>query len=572
MKSGRDRNFVRDRVATMPKMRRGQIRDNDGTAWLAALMLLALVVLFALAWQAYDAVRSHREVADGVLRDYAGLAADELVRRSLQAVGYSAAVPLLQQVTLLGERAQEGVLASPDLMAEVGDPRLRDAAPIMAATVRLEIASGELETAGDPLAASSIAWLTDTLADPDVHLRHGRSLVDSRYSVAGDDEIRLIFSPVSETSERVYGFVLDTGALGPRLSGTLLQTAVLPASLGADAPDSDALGNDRLAIRITDAADRTVLEHGTPPGPYDPGWIAREFGDSYGGLLDGWRLRVAIDPQAASRLVIGGLPRSRLPAVAGLIALGLALFAGALVQLRRARRLARLRADFVAEVSHELRTPLTQIRMFNEMLLLGRVRSEDDARRAHEIVDREARRLGRLVDNVLAFARRERDERPLNFEVRPLTPIVTAVVEEMEPLAAARDATIEMDLDDALWARVDPEAVHQMLLNLLDNAIKYGPAGQSIRATLEATPGNRVEIAITDRGPGVPRRDRERIFDSYHRLDRDRKAAVAGAGIGLSVVRQLAAHHKGGARVEAADGGGARFVIDLPRAAPREEG
>jgi signal transduction histidine kinase len=112
---------------------------------------------------------------------------------------------------------------------------------------------------------------------------------------------------------------------------------------------------------------------------------------------------------------------------------------------------------------------------------------------------------------------------------------------------------------------VDEGALRQMLLNLLDNGVKYGPEGQTVTIGSEAVL-DRVRVWVQDQGPGVPAGDRERVWDRFWRLERDRGTAVAGTGIGLSVVRELASLHGGRAWVETAPGGGARFVLDLPAA------
>src|SRR5213083_3043837 len=120
------------------------------------------------------------------------------------------------------------------------------------------------------------------------------------------------------------------------------------------------------------------------------------------------QVQVALRPDVAPKLVVGGMPRSNLPMLLSLLAITAALVVGALLQLRREYELSRLRADFVSGVSHELRTPLAQIRMFSETLLLGRVRSDDERERSLEIIDQEARRLTHLVENLLHFSRSER--------------------------------------------------------------------------------------------------------------------------------------------------------------------
>src|SRR5213076_2188456 len=245
------------------------------------------------------------------------------------------------------------------------------------------------------------------------------------------------------------------------------------------------------------------------------------------------QVQVALRPDLAPKLVIGGMPRSNLPMLLSLLALTAGLVVAALLQLRREYELSQLRADFVSGVSHELRTPLAQIRMFSETLLLGRVRSDEEQVRSLEIIDQEARRLTHLVENLLHFSRSERQ--------------LTRLSPAPAPLAAL----------------VDADALRQMLLNLLDNAVKYGPAGQTVTLGLSVGEG-RARICVDDQGPGVPAADRERIWDQFWRLERDRGSAVAGTGIGLSVVRELVALHGGRAWAEDAPGSGGRFVIELP--------
>jgi signal transduction histidine kinase len=116
---------------------------------------------------------------------------------------------------------------------------------------------------------------------------------------------------------------------------------------------------------------------------------------------------------------------------------------------------------------------------------------------------------------------------------------------------------------------VDPDAVRQILINLLDNAVKYGGSPQRVIVGLEA--GNAVALlSVDDQGPGIPAADRERVFEHFQRLERDRQSAIAGTGIGLSVVKELVGRHGGRCWVTAGDRGGARFVVELPLAAPEE--
>ncbi|HEX8906176.1 MAG TPA: HAMP domain-containing sensor histidine kinase, partial [Longimicrobiaceae bacterium] len=170
---------------------------------------------------------------------------------------------------------------------------------------------------------------------------------------------------------------------------------------------------------------------------------------------------------------------------------------------------------------------------------------------------------GTLVDNVLAFSRAERRQVRLSPEPAELAPLVREALESFAPLAAARRTTVRERLHQGVTASVDRGAIRQVLLNLLDNAVKYGPPGQTIEVGLAAAEGT-ARITVQDQGPGIPPRERERIFAPFVRLKRDAESAVAGSGIGLSVVAQLAALHGGRVRVEEAAGGGARFVVELP--------
>jgi signal transduction histidine kinase len=297
-------------------------------------------------------------------------------------------------------------------------------------------------------------------------------------------------------------------------------------------------------------------------GPWPPLVVDVPFGPAYSGVLEGSTVQVSIDPAAARELVIGGLPRSRLPLLLGLLALCTGLVVTAALQLRRERALQRLRSEFVSSVSHELRTPLTQIRMFAETLLLDRVRSDEERRRALEIVDREARRLTHLVENMLQFSRGERGGAPLSPAPLALAPLVREVVDQFQPMVAGTGVRLLARLDEDGTALADADALRQVLLNLLDNAVKYGPRQQEVVVALERAAGG-VRLTVEDQGPGIPAHERRRVFERFHRLERDRRSSVAGTGIGLSVVQDLVERQGGRVFVEDAPRGGARFVVEL---------
>ncbi|MGH7552360.1 MAG: sensor histidine kinase, partial [Longimicrobiales bacterium] len=223
--------------------------------------------------------------------------------------------------------------------------------------------------------------------------------------------------------------------------------------------------------------------------------------------------------------------------------------------------------DFISGVSHELRTPLAQIRMFAELEETGMLRTPEERRRATRIINREAQRLTHLVENVLRFSglRRAPPGDSVHREHVDVASAIDEVVVGFQPLSRQRNTAIRTEVEPGVATTAQRGAVNQIVVNLLDNAMKYGPAGQTVTVSAYRRDGN-VALVVEDEGPGIPARDRRRIWEPYRRLERDVDAKRPGTGIGLAVVAELAALHGGRAWVEDAAGGGARFVVELPAA------
>jgi signal transduction histidine kinase len=251
--------------------------------------------------------------------------------------------------------------------------------------------------------------------------------------------------------------------------------------------------------------------------------------------------------------------------IAGVIAMAIAV-------VRREEELHRLRSDLISGVSHELRTPLAQIRMFAETLLLGRTRTEAERRRSLEVIDQEAKRLSHFVENMLQFAKGEGGSTRLVPEHSSFAVEIRRAVESFAPMCQARGVEVRTELEEGVTAPVDRSALRRVMLNLMENALKYGPDEQRITVGT-ALFNDVVRVWVDDEGEGIPRADRERVFDSFYRLNRELDRRVTGSGIGLAVVRQLATLHGGRAWAEEAPGGGARLVVEFPEAyvrAPEE--
>ena len=523
--------------------------------WRSLLTLLllcgTLLLVGLLALQAQSAWTYQRHTAEGVLRDYSRLVADEFIRRTHQEIGYKGfygVIAVLQQ--------QLGGSSDPALLEPAALP---SAADLVRTLFLVDPASGSLTSTGVPFDAATGERL---VARVRAALAPGSPPPGPFFKVhsSGPAEQHLFIGTLLPRAggklPLVAGFEVSPEGLRRWIERMVEARPLLPAALG-----EGRLGNDALFLRLTDATGATVYTSGTWPGPLLA--IDTPLGDAYSGVFDGLTLRTSIDPRAAHRLVIGGLPRSRLPVLLGLLLLAAGLLGAAVWQLRRERALARMRSEFVARVSHELRTPLTQIRMFAETLLLGRARTPEVQRRYLEIIDQEARRLGHLVENILQFSRSERGTTRLAPSPVELAPLLRDVKETFQPIARAKQVEIAAELEPGVAVLADPEAVRQVVLNLLDNAVKYGPPGQRVRVGSERVDGT-IRLFVEDQGPGVPERDRERVWTSWQRLPRDERRAIAGSGIGLTVVRELVTLHGGRAWVESGSTGGARFVVELP--------
>jgi signal transduction histidine kinase len=285
--------------------------------------------------------------------------------------------------------------------------------------------------------------------------------------------------------------------------------------------------------------------------------------------MGGLRLVLGLQPGAADLLLPGGMPRPRTPFLLGTLAATAVLVLLGVAFAQRVSAVARQRADFTASVSHELRTPLAEILLFAETMALGRYRSIADYRREAAVIVQEGRRLLNLVENVLHVSRAERaPSRPPAAPTR-IASLVQRALESYGGLAAARGATIRTDLDNAVTAPADGPALERVVVNLLDNAVKYaGHAGPVVIAVGRWK--HHAEIRVDDAGPGIPAGERDRVWDPFVRLARDRNDARTGGGLGLTVVRDIVRNHSGTVHVEPSPAGGARFVVRIPAAA--EEG
>lgn len=233
-------------------------------------------------------------------------------------------------------------------------------------------------------------------------------------------------------------------------------------------------------------------------------------------------------------------------------------------QAQRNITYAHQKTTFVSNVSHELKTPLTSIRMFAELLKEERIK--DPAKKNHylQVIVAESQRLTRLVNNVLDFGRLEQGHKQYHFRELEITEFLRGVVDTQRLRVQKAGMVLENEIpDDEYRVQTDQDAIEQVLLNLMDNAIKYAAEGRELTVDLKMLDDS-LKLMIMDRGPGVPAKHQSRIFEKFHRVDNSLTSRQPGSGLGLSIARSIMREMKGDVFYEPRVGGGSCFVILIP--------
>lgn len=540
-----------------------------------ALLAGAFLLSVLLAQQAIHARQLHRTLAMRALQDHAQFAAWQAAnhaRTEISAVHFGAFIGAIrylgQHPQEWGDRAwlerivrqQRDVCActdgirffftlDPDGRFEPGDASDDPVAEWVRDTLQLVVrASPSVPPA--PQVVRSISGTTRRLA-----VIVSNSTPGSFYGRPGGTPAAVVFLTARDSTGapvRTYGFVSDPVAFAQPIFARMLEhQRLLPPSVVAGIR-ADSL----LALTVRSPSGGVLFRS---PVAFPDSFAATETLMRGQGML---QLQLTLNPALAARS-IGGIPDSRLAALVAALLLSGSMMGIVWVILRRQQMLVHMRDDFVATVSHELRTPLAQIRLLAELLHLGRPMPEDVRLRSARVIDQEARRLSLLVENVLSFSRASRRVAPRVAAATELMAEVRDIVDSFLPLAQRNGASVEVQGEGDVHAEIDPAALRQILLNLLDNANRYGPGGQTITVEVGRS-GDVAQLRVEDEGAGIPAGEEARIFEPYYTLPHDSPASRVGTGIGLAVVRELVTRNGGRVRVERARGGGARFVVELP--------
>lgn len=520
--------------------RRGRGPGGEGRErWIVALLAATLLVVVVLFGQGLRTLRAQRSMVETTLGDFAAYAAVRIAAELDQ----SFVAHFLTQIALAREAHYRWV-AAPEEPTE--RPTTRYPLPDGTIPAYFSLDDTVLVVHGPDVDATTRRWVMEQIRG---HLPgYPRP---APYVVLRSDRPTAVVYRREEVYDResVYGFIVDFSAPLSLYEGIVEHAELLPRSLG-----DDTTSRDLFAVGIHIAPDAPALyARELPAGSEGP--EAWAFAAKAGRLA----VHARIDEEQARALVSGAGTAASLPLLSTLALLTAGLLYAAIVLLRRSSRLIALRESFVANVSHDLRTPIAQIRMFAESLRLDRLENPSDRRRALEIVHRQTEILEDLVDNLLHASGSRIELEPVATDIQAL---VTDVVDGLAPAAEARGCRIDLTVDGAGEAMIDPTAMTRIVMNLVDNAIQHGRPGGLVSVTVGHGAEDEVTLTVDDEGPGIAPRDRERMFERFERLSHPGSTAT-GAGIGLSVVRSLAERHGGWARIEASPRGGTRVVVHL---------
>jgi signal transduction histidine kinase len=357
-----------------------------------------------------------------------------------------------------------------------------------------------------------------------------------------------VFTPINKADgEGQIGFA------GMTLKARYIREQLLPRAMGELLRGFD---DSSPVISVLDENDREVYSSGR-------GLTRHEILLELSPVLRRWKMGIGY-----RNTTIEALARSQFRQNLLLIGVAIALLgAGLTLALRattREMKLVEAKTTFVSNVSHELKTPLSMIRLFAETLELGRVRNTEEAHEYYRIINRESRRLTRLINNILDFSRIEAGRRQYQFAETDAAEIVTEVLQSYERQMSNAGFEARMNIQaDLPPAMIDHEALAQALLNLIDNAVRYSDQVKRIEVSVRLRDGD-IAIEVADQGIGIPKAEHQRIFEKFYRVGTGLVHDTKGSGLGLAIVKHIVEAHRGRVTVESAPGEGSRFTILLP--------
>ena len=457
----------------------------------------------------------------------------------------------LMYVAVLATNAFPGAEAAPPTIIRVALP-LHEIAQTTG-RVRRIVAAASVAVA--LVALPLVFWLARRTTQPILRMRDVAGRVaqgdfSERTTVRGSGEVEELAAALDEMSAQ--------------LEGRLRELRQEKADLGA------ILANMTEGVLVTDAAGKIRLANNALCRQFqlDAGTLGKTVLEVFRNVaLQELVAATGREPNGAARELTFLGPEERVFEVnaAGLRGEG----TGVVVvfhDITRLKQLENVRKEFVANVSHELRTPLSIIKGYVETLLDEQPPDAATSRQFLQTVQKHSRRLEALIADLLSISELESQQARLNLAPVALRPTVEAVLEELRQRAADKKMTVALEIPDHLsTVRADSQRIHQVLLNLLDNAVKYTSSGGRVTVTARET-GADVEVCVADNGPGIAPEHLPRIFERFYRADKARSRELGGTGLGLSIVKHIVQAHGGRVWAESTLGQGSAFHFTLPRA------
>ena len=519
-----------------------------------SLIYLLLVFIFAstlvLTWQTWQSVRSQSKALENVVSDYSDLAASQFIRNVATEVSYRGYYSVMQ--SLLASDSKRPV-ASAEAAKNAVNILVGDYFKFSSSSI--EVWDKQSNQIPAPKFLTELA--EDNFSSPRAFkVLHIES--KSQY-------FTLVFhnQKLEDGNIEVLGFIVNRDGWKDWIPQTLNKNQLLPPLIA-----NRGVTNDKIILLMQDEQQASIFSSGdlTLFKQYPQLVRDYQFSDTYQGVFKGFSVKSLVDPSLVNKLVIGGLPEGQLLVLLILVVISLTLLLFSIFLLRKQKKLSEQREGFVARVSHELRTPLAQIRLFSETLLLDRVKEEKTKQRAIQIIDREAKRLSQLVDNILQFSSSEHHPAHIVLSEFNVCERTEEVIEQFSAIAKSKLATIELTCTEELIVAMDSDAYVRILINLLDNAVKYGPTEQTISIRI-GKQDQEFYLEVADQGPGINKKWHQRIWQPFIRVEDEVTEHIAGTGIGLSVVKELVDQHSGSVNIKPVEPCGVCFRVMLPLSA-----
>ena len=372
-------------------------------------------------------------------------------------------------------------------------------------------------------------------------------------------------SPNRDRAIRLVGFMVDAEELRTKFFPALIERRLTTVQQPIGFPPLELYLTDGEGTPITIAnapSSATLVDERTFPLVFFDRELL-EYAAPYEQSRETWRVRTSYGPQTIPEIVAANTrPQLALMIVLALVMAGGVFFVASAAA--REVRVAELKSNFVASVSHDLKTPLALIQLFAETLELGRVRKAERAQEYYRIINSEARKLTRLIENILDFSRMEAGLRPYRTAPADIGVVAQQVLDDMASQFSQTQFNVRLRVDpDLPRVNVDEDAVEQAIENLLANAMKYSGDARDIDVHVGRTNGH-VIVSVKDRGIGISRREQKKIFRKFYRVNSGLGGGPQGTGLGLAIVDHTMRGHGGFVRVESEPERGSTFSLHFP--------